>query len=440
MAINYKLLCEVKLLHEFYLTDKDGSTVFDLVMQADRMNYLHKRFSFNYPSISNHLAYEPATQLGEVFRNYKLRIVPSYSGFKLFTSVKEQELLGNIVGYRPLLSMDPNMPIIIQLRKRDTYLDSFSNSFVGKSIPARYYFTNRNMGSPKLSPVLSLPVPLRNDTQTHEQGELAFDTIDSKVKAFFFEKNGSINWIPVSANGYVNSNDYSLLATKFYYSFSKADAVENATFVLKDSTNSAISTINRISSTPLSSVALDYSPLITTTLNGFENSAPLLHTLEVTSTNGYNKIHSVVFCQSNLIPPDVWGLIHLQPRVTDSLFHLVDNDGLLITKKNPDGSIVPHPVFELRIKSRFAFWRYINNKNKKLQDNAALHPFLAYDAVQGFMETKEMKNASYTPIEFINMGSPQYLPNPDLDNQLKTEGKRIFTDIRVPESDLFKSI
>jgi hypothetical protein len=38
------------------------------------------------------------------------------------------------------------------------------------------------------------------------------------------------------------------------------------------------------------------------------------------------------------------------------------------------------------------------------------------------------------------MGSPQYLPNPDIDNQLKMDLNRVYTDIRVPESDLFKSI
>ncbi len=440
MSVNYKILCEIKLLHEFYLTDKDGSNIFDLASQTDRITFLRKRFSFNYPSINNHLAYEPANPLKDVFKNFKLRVIPAYSGFKLFVSVKEQELPGNIIGYKPFLPLADDMPIIIQLRKRDNLLDSFSNSIVGKSLPSRYYFTNRDLGTTQSSPVLSRSIPLRNDTQTHEQGELAFDTGDNKVKAFFFGTNGAVNWFPVNANGYVNSNDRSLLPTTFHYLFSKGDDVDDVTFVLKDSTNATLSTINRTSTTQLGSVALDYSTLITTTVNGFENSTPLPHTLEVTATNGYNKIHSIVFCQPGLLQSDIWGLIHLQPRVADPLFNLLDNDGLLITKKNPDGTIVPAPVFELRIKSRFAFWRYVNNKNKKLQDNPALHPFLSYDAANGFMETIEMQNASYTPIEFINMGSPQYLPNPDIDNQLKIELKRVYTDIRVPESDLFKSI
>lgn len=440
MAINYKILCEVKLLHEFYLTEKDGSNIFDLPAQPDRIDFLRRRFSFNYPSINNHLAYEPAAALKDAFGNLKLRVIPAYSGFKLFTSVKEELLPGNIKGYRPLLPLADNTPIIIQLRKRDALLDSFSNSIVRRSLPARYYFTNRNLGTTQLPHVLSRSLPLRNDAFTYEQGELAFDSGDSTVKAFFFEKNGTKNWIPVSANGYVNANDLCLVPTSLVYFFPKSESVTDATFVLKDPTNATISTINRTSTTQLSEVTLDYTTLVTSTVNGSDNSAPLPHTLEVTTTGGYSRTHSIVFCHPALTPADVWGLIHLQPRVTDPQFHLLDNDGLLITRKNPDGTVVPAPIFEIRIKSRFAFWRYINNKNKKLQDNAALHPFLSYDAARGIMETIEMQNASYTPIEFSNMGTTQYLPNPDIDNPLSTELKRVYTDIRVPESDLFKSI
>jgi hypothetical protein len=439
MEINYKILCEVKLLHEFYLTDSDGSTIFDLASQADRINFLRTRFAFNYPSINNHISFEPALAQKVAFENLKLRVISSYSGFKLFVSVKEEILPGNIKAYRPLMTLADTMPIIIRLAKKDTLLESFSNSTVKKPIPARYYFTNRNLGTAQLSPVLSRSLPVRNDLQTYEQGELAFDTGDNLVKAFFFEKDGTKNWLPVNANGYVNSNDFSLLPVSFQYTFSRIDAVTDATFVLKDSTNATLSTITATSPTPLREVALDYSKVITATLDGVTTS-PLPHTLEVTSTNGYNKTHSIVFSNPGLLQSDTWGLIHLQPRVTDPLYNLLDNDGLLITRKNPDGTIVPAPMFEIRIKSRFSFWRYVHNKSKKLQDNAALHPFVVYDAAAGVMETIEMQNASYTPIEFFNLGTTQYLPNPDIDHPLRVEQQRMYTDIRVPESDLFKSL
>jgi len=40
MAIIYKTLFEVKLLHEFYLTRKDGNTIFALPDQPARLKFL----------------------------------------------------------------------------------------------------------------------------------------------------------------------------------------------------------------------------------------------------------------------------------------------------------------------------------------------------------------------------------------------------------------
>lgn len=237
----------------------------------------------------------------------------------------------------------------------------------------------------------------------------------------------------------MNTNDRSLLPTSFYYTFSKTDAVDNVTFVLKNNSDTTVSTLTRGNSALLSKVQLDFSNVVPVTLSSATTiTEPLLHTLEVTGTNGFAKKHSILFCDQELLQPATWGLVHLQRRVTDPLFQLLDDDGLLITRKNADGSIVSHPVFEIRIKSRFAFWRYINNRSKKIEDNAALHPFLEYDAANGLLETKRMLNATYTPIEFIHLGTTQYLPNPGMTNLLQSDKQRVYMEIRVPESDLFK--
>jgi hypothetical protein len=281
---------------------------------------------------------------------------------------------------------------------------------------------------------------LRDDTIRYEQGELAFDSADNTLKAFFFEKNGTPNWMPVPASGFVNGNDFSLLSVNPSYYFSNADSVTAVTFVLKDSNGNTISTINRTSAVPFNKVSLDYASVVPVLLGDEGATLPLPFTLEVNGTNGFHKNHSILFSTEDLLENDTWGVIHLQPRVTDPQFNLFDNGGLLITRRNPDGTVVPPPIFEIRIKSRLSFWRYFNNKNLKIKDNAALHPFLDYDAARGIMEMKKMLNASYTPIEFTNLGSTQYLPNPEQDNPLNSELKRIYSDIRVPESDLFKKL
>jgi hypothetical protein len=438
MDINYKILCEVKLLHEYYLTDKDGSTIFDKPVQADRLNFLRDRFRFNYPSINEHLEYAPAAPFRLEMENSKIRIIQSYSGFKVFISVKEQMLPGNIKAYRPLQELTGDQPIVIQLRNKDAVIDSLSNNGVKRTIPGRYYFTNRSLGGVQESPMLSRALTLKDDAPQQEQGELVFDPGDNKVKALFFKKDGTKDWLEVKGSGYASANDLILVSRRFYYSFYPADAVTDATFVLKDSTSAAVFTINRTDTDPFKKVELDYSTVIPALLDVSGGSHTSLYTLEVNGSGGYQRTYSLLFCPPALTQSDTWGLVHLQPRVADPLYDLLDDDGLLKTRKHPDGTIDLAPVFEVRIKSRFAFWRYRNTKNEKILDNVALHPFLSYDAANGFMETNKMLNASYTPIEFSNMGTTQYLPNPDADSPLNSELQRVYTDIRVPKSDLFK--
>src|SRR5688572_24451462 len=178
MSVNYKILCEVKFLHEYYLTDKDGATIFEKPLQSDRLDFLRNRFQLQYPSVNEDLLYEPAEPAKTMLGNLHLRVIPSYSGFKLFTSVKEQILAGNIKAYKPSQGLADDLPVLIQLKRKNTAFDSFSNTSINRSIPASYYFTNRDMGVPLVSPILSRPVSSRDDTLRYEQGELAFDTGD----------------------------------------------------------------------------------------------------------------------------------------------------------------------------------------------------------------------------------------------------------------------
>lgn len=189
MAINYKILFEVKLLHEYYLTDKDGSTIFDKPIQSEKLEFLRKRFNYNYPSINDDLTYEVPASLKATFANNKLRLINVYSGFRVFASVKEEMLTGNIKAYKPSQSLPEDLPIIINLNNRNTLLDTLSNSSLKRLLPAKYYFSNRDLGGDgQLFPVLSRPLPFRDDTLQYEQGELALDQVDNLVKAFSLKK------------------------------------------------------------------------------------------------------------------------------------------------------------------------------------------------------------------------------------------------------------
>lgn len=433
MTINYKILCEVKLLHEYYLSDQDGTTIFDKALQQERLDYLQGRANFRQPSIEKDLVFEVPESAQAVFNNYKLRLVRSYSGFKIFAAVKEQALGGGIKGFRPEFSLHDSLPVIVSLRPQTPVLDTLSNSPLRKALPAKYYFTNRNLGDAQSFPVLSRPLPLRDDTLTYEQGDLVLDSGDNLVKAFFFGTDASKNWHVVNGNGFANSNDLSLLPPEFYYSFSKADAITSATFTLKNSNGDVVSSVTKNGSL-LEGVRLDFSTAAPVILDGVSTALPEVHTLEVAGNGGFARVHSVVFADRKLAASGTWGVIHLNPRVADPQYNLLGDDGLLFTRRNADGTKTPHPIFEIRVKSRFSFWKYISQTGEKILDNATLHPFLDYDAASGSFETKQMLNASYLPMDFGSLG----IPSPETDTFLESDKKRVFISIRVPKSNLFK--
>lgn len=433
MTINYKILCEVKLLHEYYLSDQDGTTIFDKALQQERLDYLQGRANFRQPSIEKDLAFEVPESAQAVFSNHKLRLVRSYSGFKIFAAVKEQALGGGIKGFRPEFTLNDSLPIIVNLKPQTPVLETLSNSPLKKALPAKYYFTNRNLGDAQSFPVLSRPLPLRDDTLTYEHGELVLDPGDNLSKAFFFGKDGSKNWHVVNGSGFANSNDLSLLPSEFYYSFSKTDAITSATFTLKNSVGDVVSSVTKNGSL-LEGVRLDFGTTVPVKLDGVSTTLSEMYTLEVAGSGGFARVHPVVFADRKLAASDTWGIIHLNPRVTDPQYNLLGDDGLLFTRRNADGTKTPHPIFEIRVKSRFSFWKYISQTGEKILDNATLHPFLDYDAASGSFETKQMLNASYLPTDFGSLG----IPSPETDTFLESDKKRVFISIRVPKSNLFK--
>jgi hypothetical protein len=156
----------------------------------------------------------------------------------------------------------------------------------------------------------------------------------------------------------------------------------------------------------------------------------VIYTLTVTGDGGYNKSYKIIFLQDTLNGLNAWGLINIINQPGDTNYNLIDNKGFLIARYNTDGTIaIAPPLFEIWIKSRFSFWRYINDQGKLLKDS--------YPAVLKLTGNNLVSLApqshTYAPIPV----QAQKLPNPKVFNPVKPEGQQIFADIIVPASDVF---
>jgi len=449
LDIIYKKLFEVQLLHEYYLTKTDETTVFDDLNNKDV--FLNDNFTNGVPNAGDDLLYLLPPAIQEVFNNFHLRLVPSYAGFSVMTKVTENVLSDGTIAYKPLVQMPATANLLVQLSPKNNLLVTVTNKRIDKNIPAVYYFTNEDIPSAKTFPVLSAGIPVFDSSYAYEQGELY---TDSSGKLCLFYMNGSAkDFLPVTGDGYANTSDELLVPLQFNYRFNGTDNVTKANFELIDHTGKTVRSYEFVSELPLKKQLINFSnnqnPAIVDPPDDAIASLPLsgvsaetVYSLSVTINDTATVVQKLIFFDDDDILTGCWGIVNIKPQVTNTEYNLYDANGLILYRKKTDGTVAnPAPVFEVRVKSRATFWRYINDRNGILKDDIS-PSFLQRDGTNN-LASLVPRNASALPRMFTiknssgNITKQQFLPNPETDGQITIEGQKIYTDIPVPQSSLF---
>lgn len=436
MTTIYKILFEVQVLHEFYLTNQDNTTIFEGNASA-RQAFLNNRFLKNARSISSDLRYAVPPSMQGVFSKYRLRLLAGYTGFKVGIEVIPIILAGNIKAYQPVVELPADLDIQVLLLRKDSIVDIYTNRRLQTNIKAAGYFSNENLPGAKTFPFLSNPVPAFNAGAIYEQGELASFGVND-TRSFFVDNAGTDQWLSQTPGGYYNEADNLLVAPYFNYTFPGANTVTQATFTLKDNTSAVIQTItagNGGKRLYTASLQFDASKLKTTGNHTIDNT--VLYTLEVNADGGYTNSHILLFQnESGFDQKEVWGMVNIKPTVTNNAFNIIDNTGFLITRRDATNSVVvPPPVFEIWVKSRLSFWRYTNMDGGVLQNGT--QPDLLF-FTSGRLISGNPRSQSYYPTLYKKADSSlHYLPNPKAYEPVRVEGNRLYTEIPVPTSEMF---
>lgn len=416
MPVIYKPIVEVQLLHEYYLTDGNGQSIFDLTQPAAREAFFRKRLENEIPSITSDLDIE----LAPGFNDPRLRLAKNYTGFRLYAEVNEKQQPDGSKWYLPkyLPSLIP-----VMLINKSGSIDTFTHARLKNHFRAAYYFTNQGA---KTFPLLTEDIPLYLPGTSYEQGDLAsFGPGD--IRQYYVNNSGD-QWDAVVGAGFLSPFDKILVPQRFEYTFNASDPILSATFVLKASDGTSVATINISNTNPIAKVLLDFT--------GAELKTLSLYTLEVSTDTSFSQTHRLMFFDTQISQPNLWGLIHLSATTSNTDYSLLDNNGFLKTKKDPPGNIVSMPVFQVNMKSRITYWRYVNNQRKKLALTADTQ--LHLDDVQGKLVTKMPKELTYLPGLFKKPdNSFQPLPNPSNNEMIGSENNRLYSDIIVAESNLF---
>ncbi len=436
MAVIYKIVCEVKWMHEYYLTSDKGDTVFDLAAQTDRINFLFQQFVKDEPSINSDLDFIIPEAQQALFNDLKLKIIPSYSGFKIAVKCRKKFLADGTTVYEPFIPFPNDLIIPIAIQEKIS-ITGFSNNKLVKPLSAASFFSTDNIPAAKIFPFLSNPVPAFDGAAVYEQGEIAtFGANDVRM----FLNNGAVDpWFKLKGAGFINETDKCLLPLSFTYHFSAADNITDALFILKDSTNAEVKRISATDTNPIKSVYLNFHTDndIVKTIPGTAPAATGFYKLEVTGSNGYAKTFTpLLFAADAFGIENYAGLIHLKHTPANAAFNLLDNSGFLFTRILPDTTKQPPPVFELWMKSRLVYWQYSNNKQRKIKTTLDTQDVLADNS--GILVTKNPLPLSYTPVMVKKPdNSFQYLPNPVPGDVVKVNGNKYFINILVPESKMF---
>ena len=438
MPVNYKILFEVKLLHEFYLTRQDGTTIFDLPTQDQRINFLLEEFSKGIESINSDLSYEFPESTTKEYEGYGLKLLPGYSGFKVAARVNAKKLNDNSLVFEPFFSLPDNYCINVLIKKKDRSIDGYTNGTVNASLPSSYFFSTEGIAGNKIFPYLTHPVSGFDAGRSYEQGDLASFGVND-VRAYYRDGAGD-QWDPVSASSFANENDRLLLRPRFNYFFPSSSDVTNAAFVLKDRNGTTVQSASFNNTGRMSKVAVDFSSkrdlLNMPDTSQIQNN---VFSLEVSGNNGYSHTHRVLF-SDRFYNEATWAIVSISARPDNSDFQLIADDGYLIKRKNSAGIWANAPVFEIPVKSRFNYWRFINNRGRKLQLAPELQDYL--DLEEGILLTKRPRPIARYFFLLRKTGSSdtKYVPNPVSYSLVKDKKERICFDVIVPESTLFHPV
>lgn len=446
MKLLYNILFEVKVLHEYYLTDPDNTSVFQDAKQTDRLAWLNKRYQSDQPAGSDDLQFVLPSSMAAPFKNQDLRLLNSLSGFQVAVRVNETVTGGSVV-YSPAIPLDGNLNLLVLLQQQTGQFAALTNGRLQRPVASIYYFSNADLGAAKTAPVLSRPISAQVSGYGYEQGELSLN--GTNVELCYYNGTTPV-FETVPGNGFINENDRLVVGRAFDYTFEPTDNVTQAQFTLKDQSGNTVRTWATSGTEALGTVTVNFedasntTPAPLVTLPRARATDAILYSLVVSGNGGYTKTVPLIFYDiaSDLL--STWGIVQLQVSVPNASMSLVDANGNLYTPvlAAPDGTNSPYPVFEIRCKSRYTFWRYYSDDPTKILNapTGSIADFL--EGTTGVLTTLLPIPGTYLPFFFSQnpAATPPvftYLPNPAPDTLIEVDGNQLFSNIEVPASGIF---
>lgn len=434
----YKKLFEVRFLHDYYLIPSEGGTFYGLNIQ-EQEDELITQLTYNQYKIANDLKIEPTTACKKSLNNYKLRFLATSLGFVVVAKVSSTILNNGDEVYEPFIAIPDDLNLSFILGIKNASFRNFTALSFNPSFPFHYYFNNENENSDKHFPALSLPVLSFINNKRYEMGDLALFGTDQKQAIIQTTGNAS-DWQSIDGQGMVHQNDRHLLPKRFLYKFEN-ESVLFADFTLNTLNGDLIKTINTDTNNtqPFAQIRLDFThqdPVEEDDIVG-EAIPNGWYNLLISTNNGTN-IEQKILLNDDLYSGKSLGAIEIKNEVTDAQFKITNSDKTLITRVLANGNIVPHPIFEVRLRSRFTYWRYKQVTGLTASEMTQIAPF--FDTENADLVTKNPTPLAIQRSQFTTNNSIALVfPSPSgADIQPEPNGK-IYSNIYISKLNALSS-
>ncbi len=431
--IIFKRLFEVRVLHEFHLAQNNETSFFAL-SEADRIQKLNDILIRGSYDIRRDLLIQPTGPCEELLKNYRMRFIPTASGFFVASEVNVSTGGGGQEVYAPAVPLSEGVEWSFGVQIKGPQFRNFTNGPFSSPLPLRYLFTNDNTEGNKVLPSLSLPVPVFEENVTYDMGELIL--LDEKlVQAQEQTGDALTGWKELTEDHrWASTSDRMLLPMRFGYTVSGAGVI-SAEFILKDSTGTEISRISSLDpdvkkqqtdSGDLLEVDLDFSTYLDTA-EEVKDLADGFYQLEVLEAGGINNEWNL-YLSDELYNGNSFGGIIIYSTGSDPASRVIDDDGFLV--RTAAGT---HPIFEVRLKNRITYWRYNSINQQKLEAKNKAVDFLEEPAAENYLVTKDPKSLQQNPLHFEGGGDKLFLPNPGNTGIRPEKDGRVYSDIFISE-------
>ncbi len=214
MTIEYKILFEVRIFHDYYMIDKSEKSFYGLSADEQKALLQKKLRNQSYDIHRNlHIILSPSDR--STFKNLRLRFTKSPLGFYIAMEVKSEASEDGAVRYRPAIRLNSNKDTVLNfgLDVADPLFFNISNIRLNRDSGLIYYFSNRGTHTGNS---LSKPIELLQQGQEYRMGDLALvgDTVHEALE----DNDGNEEkWQSLPGDGYVHQSDISLPTDQEWY-------------------------------------------------------------------------------------------------------------------------------------------------------------------------------------------------------------------------------